>query len=128
MVEAVVNRQNTRRIRQRSMRLPRVISPVLLFIGMAVCVLDSSLCDQAYSSDDAQNLTVTGVLERLDLSARKGLIKTATGKPVFFEIVKPELFKDMTVGQRVTLQLDEHGRAIKAIETQSIPELPAPTQ
>jgi hypothetical protein len=68
------------------------------------------------------------VLERLDLSARKGLIKTATGKPVFFEIVKPELFKDMTVGQRVTLQLDERGRAIKAIETQSIPELPAPTQ
>jgi hypothetical protein len=128
MVEAVVNRQNTRRIRQRSMRLPRVISPVLLFIGMAVCVLDSSLCDLAYSSDDAQNLTVTGVLERLDLSARKGLIKTATGKPVFFEIVKLELFKDMTVGQRVTLQLDERGRAIKAIETQSIPELPAPTQ
>jgi hypothetical protein len=34
----------------------------------------------------------------------------------------------MTVGQRVTLQLDERGRAIKAIETQSIPELPAPTQ
>ena len=71
---------------------------------------------------------MTGVLERLDLSANKGLIKTATGKPVFFEIIKPELFKDMTVGQRVTLQLDEHGRAIKAIEMQSIPELPAPTQ
>jgi hypothetical protein len=91
-------------------------------------VPDSGFGQEADSSGQSQGgLTVTGVLERLDLSANKGLIKTATGKPVFFEIVKPELFKDMTVGQRVTLQLDEHGRAVKAIEMQSIPELPAPT-
>ena len=98
---------------------------MIIGIGLGVPASDGQESDRR---DKVQTLTVTGVLERLDLSAQKGLIKTATGKPVFFEIVKPELFKDMTVGQRVTLQLDEHGRAIKAIEVQSIPELPAPPQ
>jgi hypothetical protein len=78
--------------------------------------------------DRGHEMTITGVIERLDLSANKGLLKTPMGKPVFFEIVKPELFKGIAIGQQVTLQLDEHGRAIKAIESQSIPEVPAPTQ
>jgi hypothetical protein len=84
--------------------------------------------DAASSGGQSRGIIVTGVIERLDLSANKGLLKTPVGKPVFFEIVKPELFQGITIGQRVTLQLDEHGRAIKAIESQSIPELPAPTQ
>ena len=79
------------------------------------------------SSAAQEGLTVTGVVERLDLSARSGMLKTPTGKPVFFQIVKPELFKDISIGQQITIQRVEHGRAIKAIETQSIPELPAPT-
>ena len=106
----------------------RLMAALILLIATAIGMPNSGSGLEADSSDQVQSLTVTGVLERLDLSANKGLIKTATGKPVFFEIIKPELFKDMTVGQRVTLQLDEHGRAIKAIEMQSIPELPAPTQ
>ena len=83
---------------------------------------------QGTGSSEGQGVTVTGIIERLDLSANKGLLKTPLGKSVFFEIIKPELFKGIAIGQRVTLQLDEHGRAIKAIESQSIPELPAPTQ
>jgi hypothetical protein len=104
-----------------------LLTLLVMMIGIGLGVPASGEGQESDRRDRVQNLTVTGVLERLDLSAKKGLIKTATGKPVFFEIVKPELFKDMTVGQRVTLQLDEHGRAIKAIEVQSIPELPAPT-
>jgi hypothetical protein len=105
-----------------------VIVSLLLVLGIGVGVPDPGLSEDAGSSAAQQSLTVTGVIERLDFSSHKGLLKTSTGKPVFFEIVKPELFKGMTIGQRVTLQLDEHGRAVKAIETQSIPELPAPAQ
>lgn len=106
-----------------------LIVSLMLAIGIGVGVPDPGFGQDGDSaSGGPDSLTVTGVIERLDLSAKKGLIKTATGKPVFFEIVKPELFKGMSIGQRVTLQLDEHGRAVKAIETQSIPELPAPAQ
>ena len=105
-----------------------LLTLLVMMIGIGLGVPASGEGQEFDRRDKVQTLTVTGVLERLDLSAQKGLIKTATGKPVFFEIVKPELFKDMMVGQRVTLQLDEHGRAIKAIEMQSIPELPAPAQ
>jgi hypothetical protein len=75
-------------------------------------------------SKSQHDLTVSGVVERLD--GTKGMLRTPTGKPIFFDIVKPELFKGITVGQHVTIQLDEQGRAIKAIESQSIPELPPP--
>jgi len=71
--------------------------------------------------------TVSGIIEQLDLTTNKGMLKTSLGKPIFFDIEKPELFKGITVGQQITIQLDEHGRAIKAIESHSIPELPAPT-
>jgi hypothetical protein len=106
-----------------------IVFLIMSAVGIGIVVPDPGLGQDGGSSSGApDSLTVTGVIERLDLAARKGLIKTATGKPVFFEIVKPELFKGMTIGQRVTLQLDEHGRAVKAIEMQSIPELPAPAQ
>jgi hypothetical protein len=104
------------------------IMPFMFLLGISAGVPGASLSEDAGSSAAQESLTVTGVIEQLDLSSHKGLLKTSTGKPVFFEIVKPELFKGMTIGQRVTLQLDEHGRAVKAIETQSIPELPAPAQ
>ena len=70
--------------------------------------------------------TVSGIIEQLDLATNRGMLKTSLGKPIFFDIAKPELFKGITVGQQVTIQLDEHGRAIKAIESHAIPELPAP--
>ena len=47
---------------------------------------------------------VSGMLEELDLSQMKGKIKTNLGKPVFFDVIKPELFKGLTVGEHVTIQ------------------------
>jgi hypothetical protein len=70
---------------------------------------------------------VSGMLEELDLSQMKGKIKTDLGKPVFFEVIKPELFKGVTVGKHVTIQVDDHGRAIKVIDT-PVPELKEPLQ
>jgi hypothetical protein len=65
---------------------------------------------------------VTGVLEEVDLKQLKGKIRTDLGKPIFFKIVKPELFQRIHPGDRVTVQLDERGRAIKLIEVPA-PEL-----
>ena len=70
---------------------------------------------------------VSGMLEELDLSQMKGKIKTDLGKPVFFDVIKPELFKGLTVGEHVTIQVDDHGRAIKVIDT-PVPELKEPLQ
>jgi hypothetical protein len=98
-----------------------------LLTAIAVGTPGFAMGEAAGSSAEQKKQTVTGVVERLDLSAKKGMLTTPTGKPVFFQIVKPELFQDISIGQQITIQMDEHGRAVKAIESQSIPELPAPT-
>jgi hypothetical protein len=89
-----------------------------------LCLLIGISAYAQEGSKSQQDLTVSGVIERLDTT--KGMLKTPTGKPIFFDIVKPEAFKGITVGQHVTIQLDEQGRAIEAIPSQSIPDLPAP--
>jgi len=96
-------------------------------IAIAVGTPAFAMGEAGGSSADQKKLTVTGMVEKLDLSAKKGMLTTPAGKPVFFQIVKPELFQGISVGQEITIQMDEHGRAIKAIDSQSIPELPAPT-
>jgi hypothetical protein len=60
--------------------------------------------------------TVTGTLTMLDLSAGKGMLKTDLGKPIFFDVGRPEHFTRLSIGDRVTVQLDEEGRTIKVIE------------
>ncbi len=61
--------------------------------------------------------TVTGTLAILDVSAGKGMLKTDLDKPIFFKIGRPDHFKRLSIGDRVTMQLDEEGRTVKVIET-----------
>src|SRR5688500_9384153 len=89
----------------------------LLMLGQTVGPAWSEPSPQPAETDSH---TVSGVIEQLDLATNKGMLKTSLGKPIFFDIAKPELFKGITVGQRITIQLDERGRAIKAIEFHSI--------
>ena len=98
-----------------------------LLTAIAIGTPGLAMGEAADSSAEQKKLTVTSVVEKLDLSAEKGMLTTSSGKPVFFQIVKPEVFQGISIGQQITIQMDEHGRAIKAIESQSIPELPAPT-
>jgi hypothetical protein len=60
--------------------------------------------------------TVTGTLSMLDLAARKGMLKTDLDKPIFFEVGRPDHFTGVSIGDRVTVQLDEEGRTVKVIE------------
>lgn len=79
---------------------------------------------EARQQEGGENV-VTGILEDLDLTRLKGRLKTDLGKPIFFQVSKPELFERISVGQHVTVQLDQEGRAIKVIDV-PVPELKHP--
>jgi hypothetical protein len=67
--------------------------------------------------DAPQDLhTITGTLSKLDLEAGKGILTTDLDKPVFFRLTRPDLFERLSIGDRITIQLDEEGRAVKVIE------------
>lgn len=61
--------------------------------------------------------TVTGTLTTLDLKAGKGMLKTDLGKPIFFDLVRPDLFQSVSVGQRVSIVLNNQGQVVKVMET-----------
>lgn len=69
---------------------------------------------------------VSGVLRSLNLPEKRGVIATDLGTQVPFEITKPELFINLSVGQRVTLKLDKQGRALRVMDN-AAPELPPPS-
>ena len=70
--------------------------------------------------------TVSGTLGMVNVAEKKGTLTTDVGKEVAFQIVKPELFINLSVGQRVTLKLDKRGRAVRVMES-AAPELPPPS-
>jgi hypothetical protein len=70
----------------------------------------------ALEQPEAQ-LRVTGTLAKLDTTAGKGMLLTDLEKPIFFRLDRPELFERISIGDRVTMQLDEDGRVLKVIET-----------
>jgi hypothetical protein len=60
--------------------------------------------------------TVTGILTTLDRSAGNGILKTDLNKPIFFKISRPDLFEHLSIGDRVTMQIDDEGRTMKVIK------------
>lgn len=74
---------------------------------------------------EQSGMVVSGTLEELDLTRMKGLLKTDLGKPIFFQVTNPQLFERLSVGQKVTIQVDQEGRATKVIDI-PVPELKQP--
>ncbi len=68
---------------------------------------------------------VSGTLLNWDLETSRGLLTTDLGRPVFFDVPKAYLFETVAQGGRVTLQLDEQGRAIKVMDTAITDFVPA---
>ena len=60
---------------------------------------------------------VSGILLKLDLKNNRGLLTTDLGGPIYFDVPKAYLFEDVTVGARISLRLDEDGRALKVMDT-----------
>ena len=71
--------------------------------------------------------TVSGTLGMVNVAQKKGTITTDVGKEVPFQITKPELFINLSSGQRVTIKLDKEGRAVRVMESAGAPELPPPS-
>jgi len=68
---------------------------------------------------------VIGTLEELDTSKMSGKIKTDLGQTVVFTMTRPDLFKGLSVGQRIAVRLDDQGHVIRVMDT-TVPELPSP--
>ena len=68
---------------------------------------------------------VIGTLEELDVSKMSGKIKTDLGQTVVFMMMRPELFKGLSVGERIAVRLDDQGHVIRVMDT-TVPELPSP--
>ena len=90
---------------------------VILLAGLVLSPLASSALQP-----EPVDTVVSGTLVRLDLASMRGLLTTDLGKPIFFEIPKAYLFENVMVGSRITLQLDEQGRAMKVMDT-SLPDV-----
>lgn len=58
---------------------------------------------------------VTGTLSELDLASGKGMIRTDLGNPIYLEVRKPELFQHLSVGDRLTIQLNGDGQVSKVM-------------
>jgi hypothetical protein len=80
---------------------------------------------QSKSSERKSDL-VSGTIEALDTAVLEVKIRTDIGLPVVVKVLNPDLLRDLTVGDRVTAQLDAKGRARK-ITKLAIPELQDPT-
>jgi hypothetical protein len=98
---------------------PHAVTTSLLFGMLAGGVLPSLAASEntvALEQPSAQ-LEVTGTLAKLDLPGGKGMLMTDLQKPIFFRLDRPELFERLSIGDRVTVQLDDEGRVLKIIET-----------
>ena len=68
---------------------------------------------------------VIGMLEELDVPKMSGKIKTDLGQTVPFRMVRPDLFKGLSVGERIAVRLNDQGQVIRVMDT-TVPELPSP--
>ncbi len=68
---------------------------------------------------------VIGTLDELDMSKMSGKIKTDLGQTVVFTMTRQDLFKGLSVGQRIAVRLDDQGYVIRVMDT-TVPELPSP--
>ena len=103
----------------------RIAAGVLIALIVALPGIPAS-AEPALGGDGNQHgIVVTGTLEELDLTRMKGMLKTDLGKPIFFQVTKPQLFERLSVGQKVTIQLDQEGHATRVIDV-PVPELKPP--
>ena len=100
-------------IRQRVLN---VMGPTAILMALTVSAI--LLPGNAIGLDqpEAQH-RVTGTLAKLDITGGKGMLLTDLEKPIFFRLDRPELFERLSIGDRVTMQLDDEGRVLKVIET-----------
>ena len=98
---------------------PTVLTTALLSLVLAAVISQPALAAEA--TDGPLHL-VSGTLLKLDLETGRGMLRTDLGRPIYFDVPKAYLFENVIVGARISLRLDDHGRALKVMDT-SIPDL-----
>lgn len=118
---------------QKEQGISRLVLRGIALGGVAAALLFGTLAEvqihrlPKVHAETAENYdTVSGTLGMVNVAEKKGTLTTDVGKEVAFQIVKPELFINLSVGQRVTLKLDKQGRAVRVMES-AAPELPPPS-
>lgn len=94
---------------------------VILFL---LPLLTLTLTDTIGSKAD-QGEVISGVLESVSLESSTVRLRNPLGQPIILKIRKPHLLEHVTVGDRVTVVVNEQHEIMKLIET-SIPEIPPP--
>ena len=105
---------NELRLRQRMFNVSLMMAVVVAALSLTSLAKGESTL--ALDQPDAEH-RVTGTLAKLDLEAGKGMLMTDLEKPIFFRLDRPDLFERLSIGDRVTMQLDDEGRVLKVIET-----------
>lgn len=71
--------------------------------------------------EKAKPYEVTGTLLELDLSKGKGVMRTDLGTRIYLEVRKPEVFQNLSIGDRLTIQLNGDGEVDKVLGVE-VPE------
>lgn len=108
--------------------MTRMTAMKSVLLGMALLATAPALNSEPASAETLSREVVTGTLIRLDLTGMTGLMQTDLGRPIFFEVTKPQLFEHLSVGARVTVELDAYGRADKVIDASVTEFLQAPDE
>jgi hypothetical protein len=95
---------------------------LILFVLMASTV-------QAQQSPRTQQSAqiFSGTVEAVDEAQAKITVKNDLGQDVPLQLLNPDLLKGISVGDRVSVQLEKPGVA-KKIAKLTVPELPAPPE
>ena len=97
---------------------------IVLFAMLLGALSLATIVAASPEQTDKDSYVVTGTLQELDLEKASGKIKTDLEQTVAFTLTRPDLFKGLSVGKRITVRLNDQGQVIKVMET-TIPELPS---
>ena len=94
----------------------------LILISVWIPTIANGAGSNREKSEASKPYEVAGTLSALDSVSGRGIIRTDLGKPIYLEVRKPDLVRSLSVGDRVTIQVNEDGQVDK-IMGESVPEL-----
>jgi Cu/Ag efflux protein CusF len=101
--------------------------PVMLFILVIFVFATSSALAQQPPKTQQSPQVFSGTVENLDASHAKVTIKNDLGHDIPLQVLNPDLLKGISVGDRVSVEVEKAGTA-KKITKLTVPELKAPLE
>jgi hypothetical protein len=105
-------------------RWPSHAKAAAFALAIALCGVGALPGDVRADEAEQRARVVTGTVQELDRQHMKITLKTDLEKNVFFEVVRPDLLREIETGDRLTAHLNDEGKADKVTKL-AVPELPA---